>query len=113
MLRMRFENLFEKMLFVLSLSILIQLMFTIGASHQNPIESGKQQLTPLYNEFNQNVYQPQDEEEEEDKPNRLTLSNNLLNYLMKVCNRLYLLNYIRLKDSNRYFFLFLILSGNL
>ena len=104
MLRIRFENLFEKMLFVLSLSILIQLMFTIGESHQNPIESGKQQLTPLYNEFNQNAYQPQDEDEE-DKPNRLTLSNNLLSYLMKVCSRLYP-TYIRLKDSNRYFFYF-------
>lgn len=101
MLRIRFENLFEKMLFVLSLSILIQLMFTIGESHQNPIESGKQQLTPLYNEFNQNAYQPEDEEE--DKPSRLTLSNNLLNYLMKVCSRLYLSNYILLKYSNRYF----------
>lgn len=38
MLKIRFENLFEKICLVFTVSLLIQLMLTIGASHQKSID---------------------------------------------------------------------------
>lgn len=85
MLKIRVENVLEKMFVVLSVSLLVQLMCTIGTSHQMSIasETNDRPMIAYGDNFHKDFHLRDVNESVQPSKNKLKLSDRVIDILMK------------------------------